>query len=122
VREVEDANAQRRREFMQADLPAAVEMAERLGFPALAKSLAETFTEVAGSRIAPGLRSGQKEFFRIHRLRLRVALSHLLARKPDADSSTEEGLADQRDLEDRKSSRAALSARPYTPSALQYRQ
>jgi hypothetical protein len=86
VREVEDANAQRRREFMQADLPAAVEMAERLGFPALAKSLAETFTEVAGSRIAPGLRSGQKESFRIpfasHRLRLRVALSHLLARRP----------------------------------------
>jgi (p)ppGpp synthase/HD superfamily hydrolase len=80
------ADEERRRGFMVADLPAAVEMAERLGFPALAKSLAETFAEVARARIVPALQRPHEESFRIpfasHRLRLRVVLSHLLARQP----------------------------------------
>jgi len=80
------ADMERRREFMHADLPAAVEMAERLGFPALAKSLTETFADVAGAEIAPGLRRGDAESIRIpfasHRRRLRVVLSHFLARQP----------------------------------------
>jgi (p)ppGpp synthase/HD superfamily hydrolase len=80
------ADVARRREFMQADLPAAVEMAARLGFPSLARGLSETFAEVAGADVAPGLRRGRGESFRIpfasHRPRLRVALSHLIARRP----------------------------------------
>jgi (p)ppGpp synthase/HD superfamily hydrolase len=79
-------DAQRRREFMEANLPAAVEMAERLGFPALAKSLTEAIAEVAAARIAPGLQREHGETFRMplasHRLRLRVILSHLIARQP----------------------------------------
>src|SRR5258705_767848 len=59
------ADMERRREFMHADLPAAVEMAERLGFPALAKSLTETFADVAGAEIAPRLRRGGDESIRI---------------------------------------------------------
>ena len=54
--------------------------------PALAQSLAEAFAEVAGAEIAPGLGARAAESFRIpftsHRLRLRVALSHLIARRP----------------------------------------
>jgi (p)ppGpp synthase/HD superfamily hydrolase len=80
------ADAERRRAFMRDHLPAAVEMAERLGAPALARSLGEVFAEVAGAEIAPGLGRGPAESFRIpfssHRLRLRVAFSHLLARRP----------------------------------------
>ncbi len=78
------ADVERRREFMRADLPAAVEMAERLGFPELAKGLAETFAEVAGAEITPGLQRGQGETFQIplasHRPRLRVTLSRLISR------------------------------------------
>ncbi|HKZ05210.1 MAG TPA: HD domain-containing protein [Methylomirabilota bacterium] len=79
-------DAPRRRDFLQRDLPAAVEMAERLGVPALATALAEAFDETAGGRIAAGLQRAHPESYRIpfasHRLRLRVALSHLLARHP----------------------------------------
>jgi (p)ppGpp synthase/HD superfamily hydrolase len=78
------ADMPRRLAFMQTDLPAAVEMAERLGFPALAKELSETFAEVAGAYVAPALQRRQQESYRIpfasHRLSLRVRLSHLLAR------------------------------------------
>lgn len=80
------ADHERRRAFMERDLPLAVEMAERLGQPALAKALAETFAEVAGADISPTLRRAQEESFQIafasHRPRLRVALSQLLARRP----------------------------------------
>ena len=80
------ADRERRREYMQADLPAAIEMAERLGVPSLAKSLAETFKEVASAHIPAGLYRGHAESFRVpfasHRLRLRVALTHLIARRP----------------------------------------
>jgi (p)ppGpp synthase/HD superfamily hydrolase len=80
------ADVERRREFMRTDLPAAAEMAKQLGFPALARSLTETYAEVAGVEIVPGLRRGNAESFRIpfasHRPRLRVVLSHLLARRP----------------------------------------
>ena len=78
------ADVEARREFMRADLPSAVAMAERLGHPALARGLAETFAEVAGAQIAPGLQRGHGTTFQIplasHRLRLRVALSHLIDR------------------------------------------
>jgi (p)ppGpp synthase/HD superfamily hydrolase len=78
------ADHERRRAFMETDLPATVEMAERLGVPALAKGLAETFAEVSSARLSPALRRPHGESFRIplasHRPRLRVALSHLLAR------------------------------------------
>ena len=61
-------------------------MAERLGFPALANSLTEAIAEVAAARIAPGLQREHGETFRMplasHRLRLRVILSHLIARQP----------------------------------------
>jgi len=80
------ANADRRRESMLAQLPIAVELAERLGFPALAKCLIEVSADIAGAEIAPGLQRREEESFRIpflsHRLRLRVVLSHLLARQP----------------------------------------
>jgi (p)ppGpp synthase/HD superfamily hydrolase len=80
------ADVERRREFMHAALPAAVEMAERLGFPALAKSLTEALADIAGAQVATGLRRGDAESIRIpfasHRLRLRVAMSHLIARRP----------------------------------------
>jgi (p)ppGpp synthase/HD superfamily hydrolase len=46
----------RRRAFMETDLPATVEMAERLGVPALAKGLAETSAEVSSARLSPALR------------------------------------------------------------------
>jgi len=73
-----------RRAFMETDLPACVEMAERLGAPALAKRLAETFAEVSNAHVSPALRGSHGESFRIplasHRPRLRVAVSHLLAR------------------------------------------
>jgi (p)ppGpp synthase/HD superfamily hydrolase len=79
------ADRDRRRAFMETDLPAAVEMAERLGFPALAKDLTETFAEVAGGRVSPGLQREHAESFQLplasHRPRLRVVLSHLLARR-----------------------------------------
>jgi (p)ppGpp synthase/HD superfamily hydrolase len=79
-------DAARRREFLRADLPAAIEMAERLGAPALAARLAETFAETAGAQVDSALARAQDESYRIpfasHRLRLRVALSHLLARRP----------------------------------------
>jgi Guanosine polyphosphate pyrophosphohydrolases/synthetases len=75
-----------RREFMETDLPATVEMAERLGFPALAKGLAETFAEVASAHVSPALQRPHAESFQIpfasHRPRFRVALSHLLGRRP----------------------------------------
>lgn len=78
------ADAERRRAFMQTDLPAVVEMAERLGASALAKALAQTFADVSSARVSPALRRPQDESFQIplasHRPRLRVALSHLLAR------------------------------------------
>jgi hypothetical protein len=61
-------------------------MAERLGVPSLAKSLAETFKEVASAHIPASLYRGHAESFRVpfasHRLRLRVALTHLIARRP----------------------------------------
>jgi hypothetical protein len=80
------ADAERRRDFMQSDLPAAIEMAERLGFPALARDLAEALAEVARGRIAPGIPRPHAASFRIpfasHRLRLRVTLGRLLARNP----------------------------------------
>jgi (p)ppGpp synthase/HD superfamily hydrolase len=59
------ADRERRREYMQADLPAAIEMAERLGVPSLAKSLAETFKEVASANIPAGLCRGHAESFRV---------------------------------------------------------
>jgi (p)ppGpp synthase/HD superfamily hydrolase len=79
------ADGQRRHDVPGGDLPAAIEMAERLGFSALAKDLAEALAEVTGGRIAPGIPRLHGESFRIpfasHRLRLRVAVSHLLARE-----------------------------------------
>lgn len=79
------ADMRRRLDFMQTELGSAVEMAGRLGFPMLAKELAETFADVARGRVAPGLRRPQGKSYRIpfasHRLRLRVVLSHLLARR-----------------------------------------
>lgn len=78
------ADAERRLRFMQTDLPAAVEMAELLGFPSLAKSLIATFEEVSRAEVDSSLRMAETESFRLpfasHRLRLRVALSHLIAR------------------------------------------
>ena len=80
------ADAERRREFLRNHLHATVEMAERLGAPALARSLGEVFAEVAGAEISRGLERGHAESFRLpftsHRVRLRVALSHLIARRP----------------------------------------
>jgi len=80
------ANGERRRARMHSDLPAAAALAEQLGFPALAKNLTEASAEIAGAEIAPGLQRADSESLRIpfasHRLRLRVALSHLLARHP----------------------------------------
>jgi (p)ppGpp synthase/HD superfamily hydrolase len=70
--------------FMKKDLPATVDMAERLGAPALAKRLAEAFADVSSARVSPALRGSHGESFQVplasHRPRLRVALSHLLAR------------------------------------------
>lgn len=80
------ADVERRRAYLRAELPIIVEMAERLGFPELAKDLAEASADIARAEIAPGLRRRDGTSFRIpfasHRLRLRVVLSHLLARQP----------------------------------------
>jgi hypothetical protein len=67
-------------------LPAAVEMARRLGHPGLAESLTAAFDQIERAAISPVLRRSDAESFRLpfasHRLRLRVAISHLLARSP----------------------------------------
>lgn len=80
------ADHERRRAFMEADLAATVEMAERLGVPVLAKALTETFAEIGSARVSAALRRPHEESFQIfpasHRPRLRVVLSHLLARRP----------------------------------------
>src|SRR5262245_40721278 len=59
------ADRERRREYMQEDLPLAIEMAERLGASALAKSLAETFAEVASAELPPALYREHAESFRV---------------------------------------------------------
>jgi len=80
------ADAERRLRFMRDDLPGAVEMAERLGYPSLATDLTAAFEETARAEVGPTLRRGDAESFRLpfasHRLRLRVAMSHLIARDP----------------------------------------
>ena len=80
------ADVERRLRFMHEDLPIAVSMAERLGYPALAKDLSVAFQEIAGAQVSRELRRGDAESFRLpfasHRLRLRPALSHLIARAP----------------------------------------
>ncbi|HET8530764.1 MAG TPA: HD domain-containing protein [Methylomirabilota bacterium] len=79
-------DAPRRLRFMRDDLPAAVEMAGRLGHPGLAESLTAAFDQIERVAISPALRRGEAESFRLpfasHRLRLRVAVSHLIARSP----------------------------------------
>jgi len=79
-------DAPRRLRFMREDLPAAVEMARRLGRPGLAESLAAAFDQIEHAAISPALRRREVESFRLpfasHRPRLRVAVSHLLARSP----------------------------------------
>ena len=79
-------DAPRRLRFMREDLPAAVEMARRLGHPGLAESLAAAFDQIEHAAISPALRRSEAESFRLpfasHRPRLRVAVSHLLARSP----------------------------------------
>lgn len=79
-------DARRRLRFMREDLPAAVEMARRLGHPGLAESLTAAFDQIERAAISPVLRRSDAESFRLpfasHRLRLRVAISHLLARSP----------------------------------------
>lgn len=79
-------DAPRRLRFMREDLPAAVEMARRLGHPGLAESLTAAFDQIERAAISPVLRRSDAESFRLpfasHRLRLRVAVSHLLARRP----------------------------------------
>ncbi|HMB87048.1 MAG TPA: HD domain-containing protein [Methylomirabilota bacterium] len=79
-------DAPRRLRFMREDLPAAVEMARRLGHPGLAESLAAAFDQIEHAAISPALRRREVESFRLpfasHRPRLRVAVSHLLARSP----------------------------------------
>jgi (p)ppGpp synthase/HD superfamily hydrolase len=79
-------DAPRRLRFMREDLPAAVEMARRLGHPGLAESLAAAFDQIERAAISPALRRSEGESFRLpfasHRPRLRVAVSHLLARSP----------------------------------------
>jgi (p)ppGpp synthase/HD superfamily hydrolase len=79
-------DAPRRLRFMREDLPAAVEMARRLGHPGLAESLTAAFDQIERAAISPVLRRSDAESFRLpfasHRLRLRVAVSHLLARSP----------------------------------------
>lgn len=79
-------DAPRRLRFMREDLPAAVEMATRLGHPGLAESLTAAFDQIERAAISPVLRRSDAESFRLpfasHRLRLRVAVSHLLARSP----------------------------------------
>jgi (p)ppGpp synthase/HD superfamily hydrolase len=76
----------RRLRFMREDLPAAVEMAERLGYPELAESLTAAFDQIERAAVSPALRRTQVESFRLpfasHRLRLRVVVSHLIARSP----------------------------------------
>ena len=76
----------RRLRFMREDLPAAVEMAERLGYPELAESLTAAFDQIERAAISPALRRTEAESFRLplasHRLRLRVVVSHLIARSP----------------------------------------
>ena len=80
------ADVERRRALMRDDLPLAIDMAERLGYPALAAALQGTFAEVAAGRITPGLERPQGESYRIpfasHRPRLRVRVSHWLKREP----------------------------------------
>jgi len=79
-------DAPRRLRFMREDLLAAVEMARRLGHPGLAESLAAAFDQIEHAAISPALRRREVESFRLpfasHRPRLRVAVSHLLARSP----------------------------------------
>ena len=79
-------DARRRLRFMREDLPAAVEMARRLGHPGLAESLTAAFDQIERAALSPVLRRSDAESFRLpfasHRLRLRVAISHLLARSP----------------------------------------
>jgi len=79
-------DAPRRLRFIREDLPAAVEMARRLGHPGLAESLAAAFDQIEHAAISPALRRREVESFRLpfasHRPRLRVAVSHLLARSP----------------------------------------
>jgi hypothetical protein len=79
-------DAPRRLRFMREDLPAAVEMARRLGHPGLAESLTAAFDQIEHTAISPALRRSEVESFRLpfasHRPRLRVAVSHLLARSP----------------------------------------
>lgn len=76
----------RRLRFMREDLPAAVEMAERLGYPELAESLTAAFDQIERTAISPALQRTEAESFRLpfasHRLRLRVVVSHLIARSP----------------------------------------
>jgi (p)ppGpp synthase/HD superfamily hydrolase len=79
-------NVDYRRRHMQAHLATCVEVAERVGYPDLAARLAETFDEVARAEIPAALRRTEGESFRVppasHRPRLRVLVSHLLARQP----------------------------------------
>jgi (p)ppGpp synthase/HD superfamily hydrolase len=76
----------RRLRFMREDLPAAVEMAERLGYPELAESLTAAFDQIERAAISPAVQRTEAESFRLpfasHRLRLRVVVSHLIARSP----------------------------------------
>ena len=80
------ADAERRLRFMHDALPAAAVMAERLGYPSLAKDLTAAFQEIARAEVSPALHRGDAESFRLpfasHRLRLRLAISHLIAQDP----------------------------------------
>jgi hypothetical protein len=80
------ADAERRLRFMHDDLPAAAMMAEPLGYPALAKDLTAAFQEIARAEVSAALRRDDAESFRLpfasHRLRLRIAIRHFIARDP----------------------------------------
>jgi (p)ppGpp synthase/HD superfamily hydrolase len=79
-------DAEHRLRYMQTHLASCVAMAEQIGYPDLAARLAATFDEVARAAIPVALRRAEAESFRVppasHRTRLRVLVSHLVARQP----------------------------------------
>jgi hypothetical protein len=77
-------DAARRRRYVRTHLSSCVDMAERLGVPALAAALTATFDGVARAEVPVSLQRPEESSFLVppasHRVRLRIVASRLLRR------------------------------------------
>jgi hypothetical protein len=80
------ADAERRRRYARECGPGMAEIADGLGFPELGTRLRQAMDAIATADVPVGLGADEAGSFLLpppsHRRRLRIVLSHLIARRP----------------------------------------